>query len=318
MKYLALEKPLRECANLLKKIRGMPLEENEESDERKRMLEGKFPKKLRTVMFQGVEYLSEKTRAELSDALPFAGRLDYPAHDIYLRVTSHSEARRLLSCQKEPWTIQWIESCIHPGDTVFDIGANVGAYSLVMAKVTGGRAKVFAFEPAFATFSALCSNVILNHCEESIIPLPIALAAHTKFMDFNYSDLRPGRAFHWAGDDEVKNNPAYRQCVLGYALDDLVTTFHLPLPTHIKLDVDGTELEVLHGAARTLVHEGIRSLLIEVNEDNRGADRKVIQFVEALGFRLKSRARRQNRNGGSAPFSYCTFMKGEQQAPRAA
>src|SRR5688572_14716010 len=61
-------------------------------------------------------------------------RLDYDRADIYLRVTSKVEGFRIHACAKEPFTIEWIHGQLRAGDVLYDIGANVGAYSLVAAK----------------------------------------------------------------------------------------------------------------------------------------------------------------------------------------
>jgi hypothetical protein len=67
-------------------------------------------------------------------------RLDYDRADIYLRVTSKAETFRVKACAKEPFTIDWIHAHLAAGDVLYDIGANVGAYSLVAAKQPGAPA----------------------------------------------------------------------------------------------------------------------------------------------------------------------------------
>src|SRR5262245_24362605 len=69
------------------------------------------------------------------------------APSVQLHVSSEPELSRLQSVRKEPWTARWINEFIKPGDVVYDIGANVGAYALLAAKVTKHRARVYAFEP---------------------------------------------------------------------------------------------------------------------------------------------------------------------------
>ena len=61
-----------------------------------------------------------------SDLRP-VGRLDYAASRIDMCVNSPWQLYRLRSCAKEPETVQWLESMVRPGDTFYDIGANVGA-----------------------------------------------------------------------------------------------------------------------------------------------------------------------------------------------
>ena len=83
---------------------------------------------------------------------------------------------RARSCKKEPWTVAWIEESMSGGGVLYDVGANVGTFSLVAAKVCARRGTVVAFEPGFASYAHLCGNIVLNRCEAIIIPVPLALA----------------------------------------------------------------------------------------------------------------------------------------------
>lgn len=215
--------------------------------------------------------LTDKERLKLRERLTHRKPLDYAGSHLTLEVTSPQELMRLNSCAKEPWTVAWIENWIEPGDVLFDVGANVGAYALIAARHAGGQARVFAFEPAFANYAALCRNIVANDCQQSITPLPVALGAKTEFVRFRYRMLSAGAALHAMGDrlpgvkaDGSVGEIAYEQTMLGYRLDDFVATFGLPWPQHIKLDVDGAEFEVLSGAARALAHPQLKSVLIEM------------------------------------------------------
>jgi len=193
-------------------------------------------------------------------------RLDYPRADIYLRVLSNTERQCLSSCAKEPFTITWIEERIQADDVFYDIGANVGVYSLVAAKKPGGGARVYAFEPGYTNVASLCANVVINDVGDRVTPLPLALSDCTGVTSFALRAREPGAARHAPGDRPSDEGPAlYRQPVLAYRLDDAVAQLGLPLPNHIKLDVDGGEMAVLEGAAATLASPELRSVLVEVS-----------------------------------------------------
>jgi FkbM family methyltransferase len=190
------------------------------------------------------------------------GRLDYPAAHLELHVGSKRERLRLRATEKEPWTVEWIDGSIGKGEWLYDIGANVGAYSLIAAK---GRAlaRVVAFEPGFASFAALCRNIAHNGAEDEIVPLPFALGDVTGLSQFNYRDIESGEARHGLGDRDAEA-ATFRQTILLYRLDDLVEQFGLAPPNHIKLDVDGAEALVLQGASRTLASPELRTVMLEV------------------------------------------------------
>ena len=71
--------------------------------------------------------------------------------------------------------MRWIEGFVGPGDVFYDIGANVGAYSLIAARATANRARILAFEPVPSSFLDLSRNVALNACADSVVALPFAL-----------------------------------------------------------------------------------------------------------------------------------------------
>jgi FkbM family methyltransferase len=220
------------------------------------------------------------------------GRLDYPHHDIYMNLDSPVQLNRLGSCKKEPETVEWIEAHMRSGDVLYDIGANIGAYSFVAHAATNGECKVYAFEPGFTTFAALSQNVLLNRCQEKIIPLHVALAHETKLLAFNYSSIAPGAATHQlggpTGNKEQTFKPVFTQPILSYRLDDLVSQFVLQPANHIKIDVDGAELSVLCGAEKTLAQPNLHSLLIEVDEELH-PNGEIPALLINKGFRVKSK-----------------------------
>ena len=233
-----------------------------------------------------------ENRLQAKDAFETVGRMDYARHDIFLHVDSLVEQSvRLKSCAKEPDTVEWVESFLKEGDVLFDVGANVGAYSLVAAKFFGGGVKVYAFEPAFLNYTQLCKNVYLNGCQGSVIPLPVALSDKTALGVFNYHNLIPGGALHTLGAAVDYNGeafvPAFTQHMLSFRLDDLIGQFDIPAPTHIKIDVDGIELEVLEGARETLSNPSLRSVIVEL-EAGEG-ERQITEMLSSKGFELHSK-----------------------------
>ncbi|MBC7931132.1 MAG: FkbM family methyltransferase [Rubrivivax sp.] len=235
---------------------------------------------------------SLENRFQARGEIEMVGKMDYARHDIFLHVDSLVEhSVRLNSCKKEPDTIEWVESFLRDGDVLFDVGANVGAYSLVASKCHGGKVRVYAFEPAFANYVQLCKNILLNDCQHSVVPLPLALSDRTTVDTFNYRDLIPGSALHTfgeaVGDDGERFQPEFEQHVLSFRLDDLLRQFPVPAPNHLKIDVDGIEAKVLEGAAGTLAAPSMRSIIIELREDRNG--QQITDFLARSGFSLHSK-----------------------------
>lgn len=231
---------------------------------------------------------------ELHGATP-PRKLDYEHADIYLRVATKGETFRLRACAKEPFTVDWIQARVGAGEVFYDIGANVGVYSLVAAKKPGGAARVFSFEASYASIASLCANIRLNDAAAHVTPMPIALSDKTAMNVFSLRDVEPGAARHALGYEPPEDGPTmYQQPVMMFRLDDLIEWFHLPPPNHIKLDVDGGELAVLDGASRTLQSPALRSMLVEVSTAQSGA---VTNVLDRYGLRLQSKVSVKNKAG---------------------
>jgi FkbM family methyltransferase len=222
-------------------------------------------------------------------------KLDYEHAEILLRVVTKSETFRLRACAKEPFTVEWLHTRVGPGEVLYDIGANVGVYSLVAAKKPGGAARVFSFEASYASIASLCANIVLNDVAGQVTPMPIALSDRTAMNVFSLRDVEPGAARHALGYDPPEDGPTmFQQPVMMFRLDDLIEWFKIPAPNHIKLDVDGGELAVLEGAARTLASPALRSILVEVSTSLSGA---VADVLAGHGLRLQSKIAVKNKAG---------------------
>ena len=80
--------------------------------------------------------------------------------------------------------MDWIRNYIKPDDIVYDVGANVGAYSLLIGKmVSQGAGKVYAFEPGAANFHSLSRNIEANGLSSNIIIFPIDKCLGVRIRD---------------------------------------------------------------------------------------------------------------------------------------
>lgn len=212
-----------------------------------------------------------RMRILLRNLLTVVRRMDYSQREILLRVESEYDQRfRLRSCQREPETVRWIEE-MQAGDILYDIGANVGAYSLIAAS---RGIHVYAFEPAYMNFCSLCANILRNHLEGWIVPLPLAVSNSLCLTRLAFSSLLSGSADHQLG------GCGNALQTVATPLDMLARTYGLPEPTHLKIDVDGQEERVLSGA-REMLHYA-RSILVEASPERR---QTILCTLEQAGFR---------------------------------
>ena len=254
--------------------------------------------------------LGQEAALKFKDSIRVDALLDYPNSKIALDTRSAAELVRLTASRKEPWTVSWIEA-IGPGGILFDIGANVGAYSLIAARQPA-KIPVFAFEPSFENYAALCRNVAHNRCEDLITPLAIALGARTGIETFNYQSLDAGTALHTLGASiDYRGQPfepKLRQRLIAMSLDDAVRILALPVPSHLKVDVDGTEMDVLQGAAKTLSDPFFRGLLIEICE-YKVPSKEIVAFLAQRQLVLVDRHDRPSPPGRLPEVSYLIFAR---------
>lgn len=186
-----------------------------------------------------------------------AGRLDF------IGVSGRSLHDAYGWNRDEPETVKWIASL--PQDAVlWDIGANVGAYTLYAAK---RGVRVIAFEPSAATLYALTRNIERNQLSHLIAAYPIAFAETTRLDALFMAHTEPGHAMHSFGTRETIEGTiqgGFAQAALGYSVDDFLKAFSPPAPTHVKLDVDGIEDAILRGARETL-RTHVREVLVEID-----------------------------------------------------
>jgi FkbM family methyltransferase len=139
---------------------------------------------------------------------------------------------------------------VHAGMTALDVGANVGAYSLLLGQWVGPNGSVHAFEPAPATFDGLVKHVGLNALDHVVYPVQAALGAVSSTASLLVSGTH--------GESRLAA-PAERGAA---TIDVSVTTIdeycraHRLMPAFIKIDVEGAELDVLRGARETIRRAG--------------------------------------------------------------
>jgi len=153
----------------------------------------------------------------------------------------------------EPGTRKTLRALVNPGDTVFDIGANVGAHTLTLAESVSRSGKVFAFEPADFAFDKLQRNLALNpELAPRTFPQQIVLAAKPS------EQPEPEIYASWPLESGAAVHPKHRGRLVSAArarvdtLDAFVAHQGLARLDLIKIDVDGHELPVFQGAAETL------------------------------------------------------------------
>ncbi|PIP55971.1 MAG: hypothetical protein COX06_00365 [Candidatus Zambryskibacteria bacterium CG22_combo_CG10-13_8_21_14_all_42_17] len=212
-------------------------------------------------------------------------RLDYEQQDIFILTDTLREwETRARSVRKEPKTVSWIEKNGGKDAVFYDIGANIGAYSLIAA---ARGVRVVAFEPAPQNIYKLHENILLNKLNERITVVPLMLAEREGVAK-SYIKVRNFGASHsFSFHEQLSDRNLVGQNFLAVSLDLCVQMFSLSKPTMIKIDVDGAEIDLLDGATKILQNSILKHILIEVGDDNKG----IIQVLTNFGFELVDQER---------------------------
>ncbi len=186
---------------------------------------------------------------------------------------------------KEPDTLKWIDEI--PADAVlWDIGANVGLYSIYAAKAHDCRA--FAFEPSVFNLELLARNVFLNDLQERVTIVPLALSDALGPSLFKMSSTAWGGALSTFGEDfdqhGGKLNSIFEYQTMGVTMDDAIGLLHIPAPRFIKIDVDGIEHFILRGGVEAL--RGVESVMVEIDDGFTEQAEETARHLQNAGLRL--------------------------------
>jgi FkbM family methyltransferase len=162
------------------------------------------------------------------------------------------------------------------GDTVIDVGAHIGLYTLIAAKRVGSSGKVIAIEPDPDNFKILKKNILLNQLS-NVEALECAVYSTKEKLKLFLPELERGRTiFNTVMQDRAGISNNFLE-VEANTLDNILNENNIQRVNWIKIDVEGAELEVLKGAVNTLSSNKNITLVIEIH----GME-NYIQMIEYL------------------------------------
>lgn len=202
-----------------------------------------------------------------------------------LNRTHHIDRELMLSGCFEPATTQRIKQLVQPGMKVLDVGANIGYFSLLLARQVGASGHVWAFEPTQAYGQRLREHLQINQLESRVTVVPMALSDHRDQAEISIGEA--SATLH-----PLDNAPA-RGCetIQLRKLDELVDELGIDRVDLVKVDIDGHEPAFLRGAEKTIrKHQPIMIIeFFQGNLDMAGGDvRQLKEQLETLGYRLHS------------------------------
>jgi len=155
--------------------------------------------------------------------------------------------------------------------TTFDVGANIGLYSLLFSRLVGSAGTVHAFEAEPRNFERLRVNLALNDAI-NVIANDCAVFSESGSVELNMFP-ESFNAWHSLGRPTLPNpyapsrtiTPTRSIVVRSVSLDDYSASHQIERIDFLKIDVEGAELDVLHGCARLLAREAVDLVQFEVS-----------------------------------------------------
>ena len=176
---------------------------------------------------------------------------------------------------------------IQNGDTIVDVGANIGLYSCYAVK--RADCQVYAFEPSVFNLELLAKNVYLNSLSDKVAIISLPLFDSLAVRPFYMTTKEWGGALSNFGEsvdhDGLPMTSVFKYKTVGMSIDQAVSLLNLAKPNYIKMDVDGIEHLILKGATNTL--NNTESLLIEVNDNFIKQAGDTEEYLKKAGFKLK-------------------------------
>ena len=224
------------------------------------------------------------SRAVLRRAARWYGRAPVPiagglAHLLYVSTADlpldHAHAGLIVRGTLEPPVQEALRRLLAPGAVFYDVGANVGFFTILGARLVGPQGRVVAFEPVPACARAVANNIALNGFGHAAIREAAVGAAGGRERllvvgEASWSHLAStGR--HADVREEID--------VAVESIDELVAAGEIPPPDVVKIDTEGAELQVIAGMRATI--EAHRPALVCELHDTNGA---FCSLMDELGY----------------------------------
>lgn len=161
----------------------------------------------------------------------------------------------------EPTETNKIKNEINSGDVILDIGANIGYYTLMFARLVGKNGQVYAFEPEQYNFNLLKENITLNNYNNVQIE-QVAVSNFNGKATLHISKNKTG--MHRLHQSVYCENSTEVDVL---KIDDYLMKKNIKKIDFIKIDVEGAELDVLQGMINTIIQNKVKLLLEFIPEN---------------------------------------------------
>lgn len=229
------------------------------------------------VLYAVMPIFMKRWRVKCKEGKSFSLELN-TAHEVHRAITFH---------EKEPEMIEWIDGfsgkCESSEMVFYDIGANVGIYSLYAASLYG-EANIYAFEPQSTNFSSLCLNIARNNFKK-LLPLQMAVSDSERIDILHVGVMAAGAGAASVGGKYLftRRDVGFKQGICCASLNALWEKKFIKRPNFIKIDVDGHEGKILDGGDLVWSDRCLKGVVIEFEYTADSAVDELIKRMKSHG-----------------------------------
>jgi FkbM family methyltransferase len=191
----------------------------------------------------------------------------------------------------EPESTKQFKKELKPGMTIFELGANIGYYALIGAKIVGPKGKIIAFEPSPVNMRSFKANVALNNIEKIVDTYQMGIGDKTGKMLFNLVNKGNMSSFYNRNDgDGIKTLKSIEVDVI--SVDDFLLDKQIKID-YMRMDVEGYEYEIFQGMKKFLYTEyAPTAFFIEVHSEllnnNGHSCKEFVLMLNTFGYDVTS------------------------------
>lgn len=200
-------------------------------------------------------------------------------------VHTPEELRMLGKVETRDWereVMEFLARNVQTGDVAYDIGSNIGLYTVFLSRAVGNHGQVIAYEPARQSYESLRDNLTLN-AVTNVRAFQVALGDHSGKEKLYFSDAD----LLFSSLTRPRSPKMTHQIVQVVEGDKFREAENLPIPRVVKIDVEGYEYAVIRGLRRTLSNPACQLVACEVHPTllpDGVKPEQVHDLLKSLGF----------------------------------
>ncbi len=193
---------------------------------------------------------------------------------------------RYFESNYEAENIAFLKEHVKPGQVVLDIGAHLGLMTVISSQLSAPGGKVYAFEPSPSTFGLLQQVLALNSGYANVVPVHMAISNTSGSIRFYLSSDLGSNSNSLVEKHHLKREAIDVNCTTidAFAKKEAIALIHL-----LKIDAEGSELQVLQGAKEVLQNHRPKVILAihpRLIRNNANEPKELFELITSLKYTI--------------------------------